>query len=93
MGCLLIDKAETLDSVTLVNGTTELLANMDVSKINVISIGALHDLKDRIDCYGGEEVRVMGDNLGVNVSDSVLDGRESCGQSSRRASKFRQGLP
>ena len=75
VGRLLVDEAEAVDELRLVNGAAKFLANADVTQVDVRRGGLIDDLEDGIDCHGGEQVGMMRDNLGGEGGDSVLNER------------------
>jgi len=61
---LLVNETESVNELGIINGSTELGVDSNVSEVNVISGVPVNDLKYGIDGHGGEEVGVMVDNLG-----------------------------
>lgn len=69
----LVDETETVNELRVVNGTAELLGDRDVAEVDVSGGLLVNDLEDGIDGHGGEEVTMVGNNLGGERGDGVLD--------------------
>lgn len=70
---LLVDEAETFNQLRLIDGAAKLLADVNIAKVDVSVVLLVDDPEDSIDSHGGEEVRVMRDNLRRQGSDRVLN--------------------
>jgi hypothetical protein len=68
-----VGEAETIDELTIVNGTTQFHGDLDVSKINVGLVVALKDSEDGVDSHWGEDIGVGGNDLRGKASNTVLD--------------------
>ena len=73
MRCLLVNKAKTINQLRLIDGATKLLADMDVAQVNIGGSGLVDNFENGIDSHGGQKRVVVGDDLGRERSDRVLD--------------------
>ena len=73
MRCLLVDEAKTINQLRLIDGATKLLADMDVAQVNIGGSGLVDNFENGIDSHGGQKRVVVGDDLGRERSDRVLD--------------------
>jgi len=70
---LLVNEAEAINKLRLIDGTAELLADVNVAQVDVNGRVLVNALHHSVDSHRGEEGVVMGDDLGGERGDSVLD--------------------
>lgn len=73
VGGLLVDEDETFNKLALIDGATELLANLDVSEVDVGGSLLINDGEDSLHCHRGKLVRVVRDDLRRKRCLRVLD--------------------
>jgi len=63
VGGFFVDEDESVDKLRVINSTANFLCNVDVVEVGIGSGFLVNDLEDGVDSDGGEEVRVVGDDL------------------------------
>ena len=58
--------------LSVVDGASDLLHNLDVPQVNVGVLVGIHHVDDRVHSNGGKDVGVLGHNLGVERGDGAL---------------------
>ena len=63
VGCLLVDEAETVNELRLIDGSSKFPRDVNVSEVNVVGGGFVNNLEDGIDSHRGKKVRMVRHNL------------------------------
>jgi len=63
VGCLLVDEAETVNELRLIDGSSKFPRDVNVSEVDVVGGGFVNNLEDGIDSHRGKEVRMVRHNL------------------------------
>jgi hypothetical protein len=69
----LVYEDKAVDELGIVDSAADFLSNVDVVEVSVSGGLHVYDLEDGVDGDGGKEVRVVGDDLGGEGGDRVLN--------------------
>ena len=70
---LLVDEAETINELRVVNSTAKFGGDVNVVQVSVVCGLLINNLQDGIDSDGGEQVRMVRHDLGAEGGDGVFN--------------------